>query len=69
MLKGVVRLGAVNMDQHKQWGQKYGVTGFPTLKFFGLDKSKSPLDYNSGRDADSIIDFALAQIKKNVKDS
>lgn len=63
-----MRLGAVNMDVHKQFGSQYGVKGFPSLKWFGLDKSKSPLDFNGGRDADSMIDYALTQIKKNVKD-
>jgi protein disulfide-isomerase A6 len=47
ILKGVVRVGAVNMDVHKQHGSKYGVTGFPTIKFFGLDKSKNPEDYKN----------------------
>ncbi len=43
-LKGIVRLGAVNADDHKSLGGKYGVQGFPTLKVFGLNKN-SPSDY------------------------
>ena len=57
-LKGVVKVGAVDMDAHPSVGGPYGVQGFPTIKFFGNDKG-SPLDYNSGRDADSLRKFAL----------
>jgi len=41
------------------------VQGFPTIKFFGNDK-KSPSDYNSGRDADSIRKFCLDETVKQV---
>ena len=57
-LKGVVKVGAVDMDAHQSVGGPYGIQGFPTIKFFGNDKG-SPLDYNGGRDADSIRKFAL----------
>lgn len=43
-LKGIVRLGAVNADEHRSLGGKYGVKGFPTLKVFGSNKN-SPSDY------------------------
>ena len=39
-----MRLGAVDADQHKSLGAKYGVRGFPTLKIFGSNKN-SPSDY------------------------
>lgn len=57
-LKGVVKLGAVDMTEHQSVGQPYDVKGFPTIKFFGNDKS-SPQDFNGGRDADSIRKWAL----------
>jgi protein disulfide isomerase len=31
------------------------VQGFPTLKFWGKDKTAEPIEYNGGRDADGII--------------
>jgi protein disulfide-isomerase A6 len=31
-LKGIVKIGAVDMTQHESVGQPYGVTGFPTIK-------------------------------------
>jgi len=41
-LKGVVRVGAIDVDNFKSIGGKYGVQGFPTIKFFGLNKKNSP---------------------------
>lgn len=64
-LKGVVRVGAVDMTTDQSVGQPYDVKGFPTLKFFGNDK-KSPKDYNGSRDADGIRNWALEQTAKEV---
>lgn len=33
------------------------IQGFPTLKFWGKDKSAEPLEYNGGRDADGIVQW------------
>ena len=44
-LKGVVKVGAVDMDVHSSVGSPYNVRGFPTIKVFGANK-KSPSDYN-----------------------
>lgn len=60
-LKGVVKVGAVDMTTDQEVGSPYKVEGFPTLKFFGFDK-KNPVDYGSGRDADSIVKFALNKV-------
>lgn len=46
----------VDADAHKELGSRFGVTGFPTIKFFSKD-NKDGSDYNSGRDVDSFIDF------------
>ena len=49
-LKGVVKLGAVNADEHRSLGGQYGIQGFPTIKIFGKNKNK-PEDYQGSRDA------------------
>ena len=64
-LKGVVKLGAVDMTVHESVGRPYDVKGFPTIKFFGNDKDK-PTDYQSGRDADSIRKWCLDQTVSQV---
>ena len=66
-LKGIVRLGAVDMTQHKSVGQPYDVKGFPTLKFFGLNKKK-PIDYNQQRQAKPMVEFCMTQAKNVVND-
>jgi len=58
-LKGIVRLGAVDADQHKSLGAKYGVQGFPTIKIFGTNKN-SPTDYRGARSADGIVSEAMS---------
>jgi protein disulfide-isomerase A6 len=50
----------VDADEHKDLGRKFGVQGFPTLKFFD-GKSKEPIDYNSGRDLESLTKFITEQ--------
>ena len=42
-LKGIVKVGAVNADDHKSLGGQYGVRGFPTIKMFVNGKA---IDYN-----------------------
>ncbi|XP_004211312.1 protein disulfide-isomerase A6 [Hydra vulgaris] len=57
-LKGIVKVGAVDMDVHGSVGGPYNVRGFPTIKIFSGDKSK-PQDYNGARSAQAIVDEAL----------
>lgn len=66
-LKGVVKIGAVDCDQHKALGGQYGVRGFPTIKVFGSNKNKAE-DYNGGRTAQAIVDTALAKVKQAVNE-
>ncbi|XP_064597005.1 protein disulfide-isomerase A6-like [Liolophura sinensis] len=64
-LKGVVKVGAVNADEHRTLGGQYGVQGFPTIKVFGADKYK-PEAYNGGRQSKDIIEQALNQARAMV---
>ncbi|XP_046427345.1 protein disulfide-isomerase A6 homolog isoform X1 [Neodiprion fabricii] len=62
-LKGVVKVGGVNADEHKSLAGKYGVRGFPTIKIFGADKNK-PDDYDGARSAQAIVDAGLNAAKQ-----
>lgn len=44
VFQGIVKVGAVDADQHKSLGGQYGVRGFPTIKIFGANKNK-PEEY------------------------
>ncbi|KAI9713059.1 MAG: Protein disulfide-isomerase-like 2-2 [Bogoriella megaspora] len=54
--KDKVVIAKVDADNHKDLGRKFGVSGFPTLKWFD-GKSEEPEDYKSGRDIDSLQGF------------
>lgn len=64
-LKGVVKVGAVDCDEHKDIAGKYGVSGFPTIKIFS---GKDSTAYNGERTAKAIAEAGLAQAKKKVKE-
>lgn len=51
-----VTIGKVDADEHRDLGKKYGVQGFPTLKWFD-GKSNKPVEYNGGRDLESLSAF------------
>lgn len=63
-VKDVVKVGAINADQHKELGQQFGIKGFPTIKYWkmGNKKGMKPNDYNGGRTAGAIQSAALAEI-------
>jgi len=46
----------IDADEHKSIAEKYGVSGFPTLKWFSKN-NKQPQDYDQGRDVQTFIDF------------
>lgn len=48
-----VSIGKVDADEHKELGRRFGIQGFPTLKWFD-GKSDKPVDYTGGRDLDSL---------------
>ncbi|XP_027896345.1 protein disulfide-isomerase A6 isoform X1 [Xiphophorus couchianus] len=66
-LKGIVKVGAVDADQHKSLGGQYGVRGFPTIKVFGANKNK-PEEYQGGRSSQAIVDGAMNALRTLVKE-
>ncbi|XP_041360627.1 protein disulfide-isomerase A6 homolog [Gigantopelta aegis] len=67
ILKGIVRVAAVNADEHKSLGGQFGVQGFPTIKIFSKNK-KAPKDYQGPRTSQGIVDGAMNEIKSVVQD-
>ena len=71
--KDKVTIAKVDADANKELGRRFGVQGFPTLKWFD-GKSDTPQDYSSGRDLESLSSFitektGLKSKKKTVEPS
>nr|CCC90140.1 putative thioredoxin [Trypanosoma congolense IL3000] len=64
-VEGVVRVGAINADEHQQLAQQYNLRGFPTVKYWGLGEKRAnaPMDYVGERSAGAIQSQAVSLIK------
>ena len=60
-LKGSVKLGKVDATVHSQLGSKYGVQGYPTLKFF-LPGGQNE-EYKGGRTFESLVATSLDRLE------
>lgn len=66
ILLGVVNLGALDMTTDGAAGHKYGVSGYPTFKFFAADKDK-PLDFKSNeRTYDKFVEFCMDHVRSEI---
>lgn len=57
-----VKLGALDATVHSRKAAEYGIQGYPTIKYFPAGKklsSSSAEDYNGGRTAGDIVNWAL----------
>jgi protein disulfide-isomerase A6 len=61
-----VNIAKVDADAQKSLGRRFGVQGFPTLKWFD-GKSDKPEDYNGGRDLESLTAFITEKTGINAK--
>jgi len=61
-----VVIAKVDADAHKDLGGRFGVSGFPTLKFFPKG-SMTPEDYDGGREAQDIIEFVNKRTGSRAK--
>ncbi|KAG0062122.1 hypothetical protein BGZ89_010917 [Linnemannia elongata] len=52
-----VLIAKVDADAHRELGSRYGIKGFPTLKWFPKGVNGDPEDYSGGRDLDSLAAF------------
>jgi len=50
-----VVIAKVDADQHRTLGERYGVTGFPTLKFFPRGAEKTAETYEGARELDGLV--------------
>ncbi|XP_065844021.1 protein disulfide-isomerase A6-like [Oscarella lobularis] len=59
-LKGKVSVGAVDATVHSSIASRFGVRGYPTIKFFpaGAKDFNSAEDYDGGRTSESIVSWA-----------
>ncbi|KAG0006920.1 hypothetical protein BGZ65_001760 [Modicella reniformis] len=62
-----VLIANVDADAHRELGSRYGIKGFPTLKWFPKGVDGDPEDYSGGRDLDSLTAFVTK--KSGVKSS
>jgi protein disulfide-isomerase A6 len=56
-----VVIAAVDATANQDLAARYGVQGYPTIKFFPRGADKQPQDYEMGRDEQSFLDFMNEQ--------
>ncbi|KAG0260649.1 hypothetical protein BG011_001712 [Mortierella polycephala] len=62
-----VLIAKVDADAHRDLGSRFGIKGFPTIKWFPKGVKGDPEDYSGGRDLDSLSSFVSK--KSGVKSS
>lgn len=65
-LKGKIKLGALDATVHTLKAQKYGIQGYPTIKFFRPGKKTDADEYDGGRTSSDIVTWALDKLAANV---
>ncbi|KAK4473610.1 hypothetical protein MN116_002963 [Schistosoma mekongi] len=62
-LKGTVKVSALDATVHSRMAKKYGIRGYPTIKFFPAgSKTDDPIDYDGPRTSDGIVAWALEKV-------
>jgi protein disulfide-isomerase-like protein len=61
-----VKVASVDADKHKDLGSRFGVSGFPTLKYFPAGSQEGEA-YNGGRTAKDIVDFINKKAGTNAR--
>ncbi|CAD8058669.1 unnamed protein product [Paramecium sonneborni] len=62
-LDGIVHIGALDMTTDGEAGQPYGVNGYPTIKYFGVNKG-DPIAYEGERKKNGIVDYLLDKARE-----
>jgi len=58
-----VLIGDVDCTEHQDLCSKYGVSGYPTIKYFTDETAEDGDSYNGGRDLDSLKKFAADKLE------
>ncbi|XP_051881394.1 protein disulfide-isomerase A6-like [Pristis pectinata] len=66
-LKGIVKVGAIDVTKYASIGHQYEIEEFPTIKFFGVNKNK-PEKYYGGRSSAAITNGVLNSIRFIVRE-
>jgi protein disulfide-isomerase A6 len=66
VLKGVVKLVAIDATVSESLAQQFQIKGFPTLKVFGADK-KNPTEYAGQRTSDGLISEGMKATNQMIK--
>jgi len=67
-LKGRVVVAKVNADEHRSLGERFGVSGFPTIKYFARGKAVTQDNaeaYNGARTSDQFLDFLKKKLEED----
>jgi protein disulfide-isomerase A6 len=64
--KDKVQIAKVDADAERELGKRFGIQGFPTLKYFD-GKSDKPEEYKSGRDLESLTQFLTEKAEVKAK--
>ncbi|XP_062924626.1 protein disulfide-isomerase A6-like [Mobula hypostoma] len=66
ILKGIVKVGAIDVTKYASIGHQYEIEEFPTIKFFGVNKNK-PEKYYGGRSSAAITSGVFNSIRFIVR--
>lgn len=56
-----VVIAQVNAEVHSDLGTKFGVTGYPTLKYFGKGANAGAQEFDGSRDAEGVMEYMNAR--------
>ncbi len=62
-------MGALDATVHSRKAAEYGIQGYPTIKYFPAGKklsSSSAEEYNGGRTANDIVNWALEKHSESL---
>lgn len=61
-----MKLGAVDATVHSALASRYSVRGYPTIKYFAQGAGKEAAEYDGGRTANDIVQWALSRFEENL---